>query len=220
MPTDPIMEKKISSIPSGIGAILFDLGNVLIDVDFYRCARYWSAHSGIPAETLASRFRIDTAYRDFECGRMTASDYYTALRRMLGIDLPDGTMREGWNTIIRGEKPGIHDCLERLSRRYPLYVLTNTNPEHEPVWRAAHQDLLSYFAEIFVSSRMGLRKPDARIYRQAARSIGQPCERILFFDDAEENVAGARKCGMPAVHVANDDTLPSVLGPPAVGPEG
>ena len=213
------MEKKTSSIPNGIRAILFDLGNVLIDVDFYRCARYWSERSGIPAETLAARFRIDRAYRDFECGRMTASDYYTALRRMLGIDLPDETMRAGWNGIIRGEKPGIRDCIEALSTRYPLYVLTNTNPEHEPVWRTAHRDLLSYFAEIFVSSRMGLRKPDTAIYRQAARSIGQPCERILFFDDVAENISGARKCGMPAVHVADDDTLPSVLAPLAAAPE-
>ena len=211
------MENKIPSIPSGISAILFDLGNVLIDIDFYRCARYWSKHSGLPAETLAARFRIDTAYQDFECGRMTASDYYTALRRMLGIDLPDKTMRAGWNTIIRGEKPGIRDCLKKLSRRYPLYVLTNTNPEHEPVWRDAHLDLLSYFADIFVSSRMGLRKPDAHVYRQVARSIGQPCESILFFDDAEENISGARKCGMPAVHVADDDTLPSLLAPLAGG---
>jgi glucose-1-phosphatase len=219
MPTSPVIEKKISSIPSGISAILFDLGNVLIDIDFYRCARYWSARSGIPAEILVSRFRIDKAYRDFECGRLTASDYYTTLRRMLAIDLPDETMREGWNTIIRGEKPGIRDCLEALSPHYPLYILTNTNPAHEPVWRAAHRDLLPYFAEIFVSSRMGLRKPDAQVYRAAARSIGQPCERILFFDDVEENVSGARKCGMQTVHVTDDDTLPSILLPRAVDTE-
>ncbi len=213
------MELNVLPIPRGIRAILFDLGNVLIDVDFYRCARFWSDRSGVPAETLASRFRIDRAYQDFECGRLTASDYYAALRRMLGIDLPDDVMREGWNTIIKGEKPGIRDCLGRLSRRYPLYILTNTNPEHEIVWRDTHRDLLGYFEKIFVSSRMGFRKPDAEVYRQAARSIGQPCEHVLFFDDAEENVSGARRCGMQAVHVVDHDTIPSSLSFLAADPD-
>jgi HAD superfamily hydrolase (TIGR01509 family) len=213
------MGQNALSIPRGIRAILFDLGNVLIDVDFYRCARFWSDRSGLPAETLASRFRIDRAYQDFECGRLTASDYYTALRRMLGIDLPDDIMREGWNTIIKGEKTGIRDCLEKLSRHYPLYILTNTNPEHEIVWRDAHRDLLGYFEKIFVSSRMGFRKPDGEVYRQAARSIGQPYENILFFDDAEENVSGARRCGMQAVHVVDHDTIPSSLSFLAVDPD-
>jgi FMN phosphatase YigB (HAD superfamily) len=51
------MSKTIA--PQTIGAILFDLGNVLIDIDFFRCARLWSDHAGIPAHVLASRFRID-----------------------------------------------------------------------------------------------------------------------------------------------------------------
>ena len=213
------MKRDIPPIPRGIRAILFDLGNVLIDIDFYRCARFWSDRSGIPVDTLVARFRIDRAYRDFERGRIAASEYYQALRRMLGIDLPDDTMREGWNAIIRGEKPGVRNCLEKLAHRYPLYVLTNTNPEHEPVWRDAHRDLLANFRGVFVSSQMGLRKPEAEVYRQAARAIGRPCEHILFFDDVEENVTGAQNCGMHAIHVADEHTLPSMLAPLAAGPQ-
>jgi len=205
------MGRHAPSIPRDIRALLFDLGNVLIDVDFFRCARLWSKRSGVPAAVLASRFRIDKAYRDFESGRMDAADYYTGLRRMLDIDLPDAVMREGWNMIIRAEKPGIRHCLATLAHRYPLYVLTNTNPEHETVWRDRHRDLLAYFEAIFVSSRMGCRKPDSEVYHAAARAIGQPCRHILFFDDAEENIIGARRCGMHAVQVIDHHTIPSVF---------
>ena len=182
------MSKTIDG--QNIGAILFDLGNVLIDIDFYRCARLWSDHAGIPAHVLASRFRIDDAYKAFECGKLDAPAFYEALRGQLEISLPDDTMREGWNAIIRDEKPGIRDCLEQLARRYPLYVLTNTNPEHENIWTEKHRGLLSHFKEIFVSSHMGCRKPDAAAYLHVSRSIGAPCSKILFFDDAEENVQG------------------------------
>jgi glucose-1-phosphatase len=195
-----------------IRAILFDLGNVLIDIDFYRCARIWGSQAGIPADTLASRFRIDGAYRAFECGKIDAPAYYKALRRQLGINLSDDVMREGWNAIIRDEKPGIRDCLKRLAPRYPMYILTNTNPEHEAIWTQTHRELLSYFKNIFVSSRMGCRKPDAVTYQKVARSIGLPCARILFFDDAEENVQGARKAGMHAIRVDSPNTIDQSIG--------
>jgi HAD superfamily hydrolase (TIGR01509 family) len=190
-----------------IRAILFDLGNVLIDIDFYRCACIWSDQAGITADTLASRFRIDATYRAFECGKIDAPAYYNALRRQLGINLSDNVMREGWNAIIRDEKPGIRDCLKRLAPRYPLYILTNTNPEHEVIWAQTHRELLSYFKTIFVSSRMGCRKPDAATYQKVARSIGLPCARILFFDDAAENIQGARIAGMHAIRVDSPNTI-------------
>jgi len=214
------MNANDSLYPNDIDAILFDLGNVLIDIDFYRCARLWSDRSGVPAETLVARFRIDDAYRDFECGRIDAPDYYEDLRRQLGIDLPDDIMRAGWNTIILGEKPGIRDCLDRLRHRYPLYVLTNTNPEHEVVWADKHRELLFYFEAVFVSSRMGCRKPDAEIFRRAARSMGVPCSRILFFDDAEENVLGARQCGMQAIRADAAGAIALSIAPLVAGPNG
>jgi len=190
-----------------IRAILFDLGNVLIDIDFYRCARIWSEHSGIPAESLASRFRIDAAYRAFECGKIEGSIYYASLRRQLGLKLPDKIMRKGWNAIIRDEKPGIRDSLKKIASRYPLYVLTNTNPEHEIIWTQKHRELLSRFRKIFVSSRMGCRKPDAAVYLRVSQSIGLPCSQVLFFDDAEENIEGARKAGMHAIRADGADTI-------------
>jgi glucose-1-phosphatase len=210
------MSKTIAG--QNFGAILFDLGNVLIDVDFYRCARLWSDHAGIPAETLAARFRIDEAYRAFECGKVDAASYYEALRRQLEINLPDDIMREGWNAVIRDEKSGIRDCLKRLACRYPLYVLTNTNPEHEKIWAEKHRELLSFFKGIFVSSRMGCRKPDAEIYLKVSHTIGIPCSRILFFDDADENVAGARRAGMHAIHADHAHTIPQWLPPLVANP--
>lgn len=195
-----------------IGAILFDLGNVLIDIDFYRCARIWSEHSGIPAEILAARFRVDDAYRAFECGRIEGPAYFAALRRQLGLNLPDNIMRKGWNAIIRNENPGIRNALKKVVHCYPLYVLTNTNPEHEIIWAQKHRELLSPFKKVFVSSRMGCRKPDTAIYLRVSQSIGVPCSRILFFDDAQENIEGARKVGMRAIRVDGADTIDHWIG--------
>jgi putative hydrolase of the HAD superfamily len=201
------MQTKTAPAHKAIRALLFDLGNVLIDVDFYRCARIWSVQAGVPVADLAARFRIDSAYRAFECGALGASAYFQALRRQLRIDLPDPVMREGWQAIIRGEKPGIRRCLRRLQQRYPLYVMTNTNAEHERVWSETHRELMAVFKAVFVSSRMGCRKPETEAFRKVAQSIGQDPSRILFFDDSAENIQGARRSGMSAVLVDKGDTI-------------
>ena len=66
---------------------------------------------------------------------------------------------------------------------------------------------------------MGCRKPDAAAYRHVSRSIDLPCPRILFFDDAEENVQGARKAGMQALRVEHAHSITGWIRPLIDGPE-
>jgi putative hydrolase of the HAD superfamily len=91
--------------------------------------------------------------------------------------------------------------LARAGRQVPLYAFTNTNPDHELVWSQRFAPILANFKEIFVSSTIRLRKPDAAAYDQVVKAIGVPAERIVFFDDVMENVEGARARGLQAVHV-------------------
>jgi putative hydrolase of the HAD superfamily len=57
------------------------------------------------------------------------------------------------------------------------------------------------FQRIFVSSEMGVRKPEPRSYEAVSRELGIPLDRMVFYDDTQENVEGARAVGMQAVHV-------------------
>ncbi len=182
-------------------AIVFDLGNVLIDIDFMRCVDYWRRRAAVPAAQIMARFRTDRHYEAFERGHLPAEAYFGILRRQLGLDLAGEDMTAGWNRIIRGEKPGVRKWLLKLKVYYPLYVLTNTNEVHAVEWGARHQDLLQHFNGLFVSSRMGCRKPDAEAYQQVIEGIDVPAAQIVFLDDTLENVEGALAVGMRAVHV-------------------
>ena len=188
-------------------AVVFDLGNVLIDIDFMRCARYWSRCARIPTDQIVARFRIDRHYEAFERGRLSPKEYFDALRRQLGFDLDDADITAGWNRIIMGEKPGIRSCILRLKAHLPLYVLTNTNAVHAAEWRSRHQSLLEHFRQVFVSSDMGCRKPDTAIYRLVVEEIGAPADQIVFMDDTPENVQGAAAVGMRAYLVRNPDDI-------------
>jgi len=97
--------------------------------------------------------------------------------------------------------------LAEASQRFPLYAFTNSNPTHQAVWATRYAPELSVFRSIFVSSEMGLRKPDPGAFREIARRTGLPASAFIFFDDTLENVMGARTAGMQGVHVKSTDDV-------------
>jgi glucose-1-phosphatase len=203
----------------GVDALLFDLGNVVIEIDFNRAVAHWAAHGRCPESLIRERFRHDRAYDQYERGRIDFDAYFSTLRTNLGVDISDPHLRDGWNAILIGAMPGISDLLASAAERFPLYALTNSNPEHQKCLSDRFADVLRPFKQIFVSSEIGLRKPEPDAYRHVVNVIGVPASRISFFDDLIENVEGARACGLQAVHVRTGsevrDTLSRLLTRPA-----
>jgi putative hydrolase of the HAD superfamily len=201
-----------------VDALLFDLGNVVIEIDFNRALTHWAAHARCEAGLIKDRFRHDHAYDQHERGKIDLNAYLSALRANLGVEISDAQLRQGWNSILIGEVPGMSALLARAAERFPLYAFTNSNPEHQACLAERFSDLLRPFRQVFVSSRIGLRKPEPEAYRYVVDAIGVPAKRILFFDDLIENVDGARACGLQAVHVRTSADVRDVLSGLLTGP--
>jgi glucose-1-phosphatase len=195
----------------GFDAILFDLGGVVFDIDFRRALARWAETASCDAALLQARFSHGDAGRRHEIGQITDAAYFQSLRASLGIDLSDAVLLDGWNAIFVGEMPGISGVLARAASRHPLYAFSNTNPAHQAYFSQRFADVLSHFRQVFTSSDIGLRKPDAAAFQYVVEAIGVPAGRILFFDDAPANIAGARACGLKAVHVTTGSTVADTL---------
>jgi glucose-1-phosphatase len=182
-------------------ALVFDLGGVLVDIDFGRAFAAWGAAAGVPAAALAARFSVDEACSAHECGAIDDAAYFAHLRRSLGIELSDDQMLVGWNAIIGEPMPGIEGLVRALAERLPLYVFSNTNPAHVAHFTPRFRPLLACFRRTFTSCDLGARKPEAEAFARLAASIGVPPARLVFFDDVAENVAGARRAGLQAFQV-------------------
>ena len=187
--------------PDSVDALLFDLGGVVIEIDFDRVFARWALHSACDPAVIRSRFSHDACYRRHERGEIDASAYFDTLRRSLGIAISDAQFVDGWNEIFVGEVPGMAALLRRARARFPLHVFTNSNPTHREVWARRFSGVLGLFRGIFVSSDIGKRKPEPEAYGAVAAAMGVPAHRIVFFDDSLENVEGARASGLRAVHV-------------------
>jgi FMN phosphatase YigB (HAD superfamily) len=194
-----------------VDALLFDLGGVIMAIDWDRAFSRWAEDSGQGIETLRGRYRFDPPYEGHERGQIEERDNYASLRKSLRVDLDDAALAAGWNAIFVGEIAETVDLLRAIKGRLPLYAFSNTNAAHQRVWSKRFEDALTVFDKVFVSCEMGVRKPDREAFEAVARAISVPPGRILFFDDTLANVEGARTAGLQAVHVKTPQDVEHAL---------
>ncbi len=160
-------------LSSSADAFVFDLGRVVIDTDFDRAFSRWAGHVRCDQKLFSERFRHgDTAYKRHERGEIDSEKFLANLRASLGIDISDVQLLDGLNSILVGEMPGVSELLAKATGSFPLYAFTNSNREHEQYWSKQFSGILSNFKEVYVSSTIGLRKPEAEAYDYVVRAIG------------------------------------------------
>lgn len=187
--------------PLKVQALLFDLGGVLIDIDFTCAFKHWQPISRLSLEELTAAFSFDLPYQQLERGEITAAKYFAHLKESLQLQDDPAHIAEGWNAIFRDEITETLGLIQAARAHVPCYAFTNTNAAHKAAWTARYPAVVQAFERIFVSSEMGLRKPERRAFEYIAHALGVPLGAIMFFDDLAENVAGAAAAGLQAVHV-------------------
>lgn len=183
---------------------LFDLGNVILRVDFGGFLRWVAGQSPyVKDPELVRRFHHSSLYYDFEFGNIQTEEFVRRMGKIYGVEFTDEEFRAHFNDIFPGFVPGMPELLAELAERGPVYCLSNTNPIHYEHFTVAFAKELTPFRKIFASHHLRARKPFPGIYREVAREIGAAPDEIVFFDDLEANVEGARKAGLEA-HLFRD----------------
>lgn len=215
-----------------ITAILFDFGGVLTPSPF-GALRAWHAARGIDPElglqTLFGPYDRDTdhPWHQLERGEIPASSAIARIRQAAAaqgfdLDLPSMFRAMGGSAAIRQEV--VSKVLALRAAGYRTALVTNNIKEYSSTWRAqiAVDDM---FDAVVDSSAVGVRKPDARIYRLALEQLGAQPQESVFLDDAPGNVEGARAVGMRAILVEDDYAralaeLDALLAPEAEAADG
>ncbi|MES2686560.1 MAG: HAD family phosphatase [Pseudomonadota bacterium] len=194
-----------------VRALLFDLGGVLINIDFNCAFAHWQTLSPLSLEVIRDRFSFDAAYEQHERGEITADAYFAHLARQLELQPDQQAIARGWNAIFTGQISETLALVRAARAHLPCYAFSNSNTVHQAAWSGQYPDVVQAFDRIFVSSDIGLRKPERRAFEHIANAIGVPAQAILFFDDLAENVTGARAAGLQAVLVRSPTDVRAAL---------
>ena len=175
---------------------VFDLGNVVIRLDYERMLRAICAEADTTRDQLVKRLEWMGGYRDLERGAVAFSDFHRFLRDQVRFRGSVERLREIWGYVLEGPVEGIESLLERVRAEYRVAFLSNTNEVHvEQIFRRF--GLLFDDQDRFIfSHRHGLVKPDPAIYQLALKVLGALPAQLLYVDDLPENVFAAKDQGI------------------------
>lgn len=196
--------KKRKTKPK-IKVILFDLGNVLVNYDIQRAARRFAKACKIPVSRIWLHFILSQTEKAYTCGKISSYEYYRQTSRIAKVKIRYAKFRHYWNDIF-WENLGMEELLKRLKKRYPLYLISNTNALHFSHIKSKYR-LLRHFKQLFPSHEVGHRKPHREIYEHVLGVIKKKPQETVFIDDTPAFVRGAKKAGMHAIRFRNKEKL-------------
>lgn len=192
-------------------ALLFDLGGVVINIDFDRAFTVWAEQSRLSPAEIKGRFSFNVPYQRHERGEISASEYFEHLATALQLNGDPAHIAMGWNAIYAGEISETADMVRAVRHHIPCYAFTNTNAAHMAAWSSLYPALVSSFDGVFASHQIGMRKPELQAFNHIAREIGVDPAAIVFFDDLLENVEGAIAAGLQGVCVRSPKDVRDAL---------
>ena len=187
-----------------IRAIVFDLGGVLIDLDYDSCVRAFLDILGFERiYELLDLYHQKGIYGEMEAGLVTADEFRAEVLRGSRPGAVPADVDRCMAALLKGMDPRKVPLLQQLAQKYPIYGLSNNNEisvvrMHE-IYEENGLDWRKVFRKEFLSCRMKLMKPSREIFDAAAAEIGCPPEEILFVDDSQKNVDGAIAAGWQSV---------------------
>lgn len=192
-------------------ALLFDLGGVLIDVDFDRVLRAWAPGSRLSFDEMKRRFQPDGAYERHERGQISETDYFSHVATLLELPADHEKLVAGWNAIFAGEIAATRRRVEALRSRIPCFCFTNTNATHAACWSQLYPAVVQVFDRIFLSHVLHLRKPEPEAFTSVCRLMQTEPREVLFFDDNAANIEAAQATGLQTCRVASPDDVATTL---------
>ncbi len=199
---------------NNIRSLLFDLGNVLVDIDID------GAHERLNQlfKKDAQRPLIEGTFIEYECGRISTDIFINTLlsqseRKVQALDII-----EAWNSMIVGIPDYRLEMLRLLKRKYSVYVLSNTNALHlEWIHRYVRKEhnVNDFEKELldhaFYSHLVGDRKPNASLFKFITEDSFMTPALTLYMDDVQENLDVAGKLGFNTHLVKPGDEIAEYL---------
>jgi len=202
---------------SGIKNIIFDLGGVLLDLDFLAPVVAFR-NLGASGDLLDFREALkDPVFRKIETGLISPEEFRNHIRLMLGnSSLSDQEIDQAWYSILGSVPAEKVTFLQDLKKQFPLFLYSNTNQIHIDFFLkrfyAEHQfHFEDLFVKIFYSHEIHDRKPQLSGYEKVIQLSGVNPRETLFVDDFEENIAAARQAGLKTFHYIPGTDLSMVL---------
>lgn len=192
--------------------IIFDLGGVILNIDYNKTIAAFE-QLGIPNfETLYTQAKQTKVFDHYETGKIDSTRFVNHLKTMLPHPISKKEIIKAWNAML-GDLPSERlEFLSAVNTAYNTALLSNTNPLHLGFFhdhlRHVHnqESLQPYFDGVYFSSDIGFRKPNTEAFIYVCKQHDYDPSQTLFIDDSLQHVEGAQRAGLQSIHLNTEET--------------
>ena len=202
---------------STFDTIIFDLGGVVINLDYQKTTRAFEALGLENFGEMYSQAAQTGLFDDFEKGKSSVPYFLNKLIDFLPTGTTANQVVEAWNAMILDFPKENLQLLEELKLSHRTFLLSNTNEIHiQKVHQhlqlvSPHKTLHPYFERVYFSSDVKMRKPDKEIFEFVLKENNLNPTTTLFIDDTEQHILGAQKVGIQTYHLGKEEGICDVL---------
>ena len=195
---------------SNIKNIIFDLGRVLLNLDFDASIKAFQK-LGSDSEVLDHKNAYaDPIFYNLEVGKITPTEFRSGVRKLLqNEELTDEQIDTAWYAMILDIPAQRVKKVLELSKNYNLYLFSNTNQIHIDRLLAEFKtqhgiDFPSLFKTVYYSHEIHDRKPEISSFEKVIELSGVDPKETLFVDDLEKNIIAAEQAGLNTLWLKED----------------
>ncbi len=186
------------SVTTRLRAVIFDWGGVLVRTFDPQPRRALEAQYNLPPGSVGQLVFGSPAWARCQVGEWSEQKLWDAVGQRQGLS-PEQTadfrrrffagdrLDDELVAFIRSLRPGLKTAL-----------LSNFSTHLRHLLDQYH--LADAFDAVVISAEEGIVKPDVRIYHAACQRLGVQPDEAVFVDDFAENVTGAQRAGLQAIH--------------------
>lgn len=197
----------------GITTIIFDLGGVILDIDYNATVKAFEALGLKNFQTEFSQALQSSFFEDFEKGKLSEAEFYQYIQSIAATPLSNEVIEKAWNAMLLRIPLRRLQILEQLRLHYNTILLSNTNVIHERAFNKMLKDLVGFqnfgvfFDKVYLSHHVGMRKPDAVIFETILKDLQLQAATTLFIDDSPQHIATAQSLGIQTILLSPPMTI-------------
>jgi glucose-1-phosphatase len=197
--------------------IIFDLGNVILNIDYDAPVQAFKALGIHNFETIFSKAAQTNLADDIETGNISDADFIHHLLQLCNKGTTQQQVIDAWNAIIINFPLRRLQLLQQLQLHYNMYLLSNTNSLHEQCYNkllfttVGYNSLSIFFDKIYLSHHIHLRKPNVKAWQIILDENNLKPEETLFLDDSPQHIVAAKTLGIQCIHVTPENSMEDIF---------
>lgn len=182
-------------------AIIFDLGGVLLNLNYQKTIREFEKLGIANAASIYSQATQTPLFDLLETGKISPMQFRAEVKAFFNLSCTNEQLDQAWNAMLMDLPKSRVELLRQVSTQTRMFLFSNTNQIHIDWFKnyleeSNQTNFLSLFEKAYLSHEVQLRKPDVATFKWVIDQNNLNPETTLFIDDSKQHIEGAKQAGL------------------------